>query len=234
MNLKQSVPDAREEPASGFTPALGYSSLTGLYDRAVRLLTRERRWRSLLLEQVSPQPGETIVDVGCGTGTFAIMLKLHCPQCHVVGIDPDPDALAIAQAKAATAQADIEWRQGFASSLVGPDQRFDKAVSSLVFHQVPVTEKRAAISAMARSLAGGGEIHVADYSRQHGILMRSLFRIVQNLDGYQNTQPNADGILEDILSAEALEKVVPTCIVRTPTGAISLYRITIRRRLGTA
>ena len=86
-----------------FTPALGRPEFTAAYDLAIRLLTRERRWRSLLLRHVAPQDGETILDVGCGTGTFAIMLKQLAPGATIIGLDPDATVLRIAADKAAKA-----------------------------------------------------------------------------------------------------------------------------------
>jgi len=43
----------RPAAAAGFTPALGHRSLTGLYDAAIALMTRERVWRSALLAQLA-------------------------------------------------------------------------------------------------------------------------------------------------------------------------------------
>ena len=57
-----------------FTPALGYGFLTPVYDLAVGLLTRERRWRSDLVRLIDPQPGDRILDVGCGTGSLLVRL----------------------------------------------------------------------------------------------------------------------------------------------------------------
>lgn len=206
-----------------FTPALGRASLTGLYDGAIRLLTRERRWRSLLLEQVAPAAGESIIDVGCGTGTFAILLKRRAPDARVVGLDPDSRVLAIARAKAELAGVEIEWREGFARDAGRFGRGFDKAVSSLVFHQVPIEEKQAGIAAMLAALRPGGELHIADYARQDSFLMRQLFRIVQRLDGKANTQANADGALESILDGRIGLRWRRTQLVHTPTGAISLF-----------
>ena len=47
---------------ASFTPALGHAALSGLYDPAIALLTRERLWRARLLDEVAPSPGETITE----------------------------------------------------------------------------------------------------------------------------------------------------------------------------
>ena len=59
---------------AGFTPALGHAALSGFYDPAIALLTRERTWRARLLDQVDPRSEETVIDLGCGTGSFAVSL----------------------------------------------------------------------------------------------------------------------------------------------------------------
>ena len=38
---------------------------------------------------------QMIVDVGTGSGTHAVALKLRCPTVRIVALDPDPDALAL-------------------------------------------------------------------------------------------------------------------------------------------
>lgn len=209
-----------------FTPALGRTGLNGAYDLAIALLTRERVWRTALLKQVGPRASDAIVDVGCGTGTFAIMLKQAAPAARIVGLDPDPAILAIAAAKAEAAGVEIEWRQGFANDAADLGLVFDKAVSSLVFHQVPLPMKRAGIAAMAAAVGPKGEVHIADYASQSSGLMRRLFRMtVQRVDGLADTQPNADGALESIIGEHDAGAARPTHVVPTPTGAISLFRL---------
>ncbi|MBN8812352.1 MAG: hypothetical protein BGP17_02535 [Sphingomonas sp. 67-41] len=212
--------------ADKYTPALGWHALTGLYDSALALLTREHRWRAALLEQVAAQPGETIVDVGCGTGTLAIALKRRAPEAHIIGIDPDPRALKLAAEKADRAGVSIDWRQGMASALSAQPQTVDKAVSSLVFHQVPPAGKRAGIAAMAAALRSGGELHIADYARQTGLARLAFRCTVQLLDGIADTQPNADGMLESILAEVAGAAVNASCAFGTPTGTIKLFKVT--------
>ena len=208
-----------------YTPALGYSGLTPAYDLVVRMATRERTWRMQMLEQVHPQDGEAILDVGCGTGTFAILCKQRAPRARVVGIDPDPQALAIAAEKAGRAGVQVEWVHGYAHDAAGYDGQFDLAVSSLMFHQVHCEDKRAGVEAMLKAVRPGGEIHIADYCRQPDGLMRRLFRIVQSLDGHETTQPNADGAIERLLSEYLGSPAEPNSVIRTPTGAISLFRV---------
>jgi hypothetical protein len=64
---------------------------------------------------------------------------------------------------------------------------------------------------------------MADYGEQKSPLMRLAFRQVQALDGFQNTQPNADGVLPALMLEAGFANVRETAVIPTPTGAISLY-----------
>ena len=207
-----------------FTPAAGRPEWTPFYDFAIAILTRERRWRSALLRETAPQAGDRILDVGCGTGTFAVMLKRHEPDAHVVGLDPDADVLARARAKAAKEKAEVTFRQGFARDAGAEAASFTKVVSSLVFHQVPLEEKRAGLVAIGRALRPGGTLHIADYGLQRTPLMRAAFRQIQKLDGFDNTEPNARGVLPELMREVGFAAVEETEVISTVTGSISLYR----------
>ncbi|WP_431470162.1 class I SAM-dependent methyltransferase [Sphingosinithalassobacter sp. LHW66-3] len=212
---------------TNFTPALGRPKLTGAYDLAIRLLTREMTWRSALLDQLAPSGDDVILDVGCGTGTFALLIKEAVPNARVVGLDPDPAVLEIAAGKASAAGIEIDWRQAFAHEADRYGDPFTKIVSSLVFHQVPMEEKRRGIAAMVGAVRSGGEVHIADYARQRSRLMRALFGLVQRLDGFENTEPNARGAMEAILADLEPDSGRPRRVVRTPTGEISLFRLKV-------
>lgn len=214
------MPETRE-----FTPALGRPEWTGLYDVAIAIMTREGRWRGALVDQIAPKNGEFIVDVGSGTGSLLLALHKRAPDTRLAGVDPDPEVLARARSKAARRGIEIDFRQGFArdAASVGLEGA-DKAVSSLVFHQTPMDEKRAGLAAMFSLLRPGGQLHVADYGRQRTKLMRRQFRIVQKLDGFEHTEPNARGVLPELMQACGFEGVIETEVIPTPTGSISLYR----------
>jgi ubiquinone/menaquinone biosynthesis C-methylase UbiE len=208
-----------------FTPALGHAALSGLYDPAIALLTRERRWRARLLDQVAPASGETIIDLGCGTGSLALAMAQRAPEARIIGLDPDADILARAATKAGGEGGAVRFVRGFArdaATLLGEGVA-DKVVSSLVFHQLPMEEKRAGLAASLRALRPGGALHIADYGRQTGV-MRLLFRLVQSLDGYENTQPNADGVLPTLIAEAGFAEVRESGLIQTVTGSITLYR----------
>ncbi len=212
-----------------YTPALGRRWLTPAYDAAVALATRERRWRNDLAAQIAPQPDESILDVGCGTGTLAIRLKLAEPLCRIVGLDPDPEVLDRARAKARAAGVDIEWRRGFLTAgLVRDLAPFDVAVTSLVLHQTPLPVKAEILKSMHDVLAPDGRLFVADYALQRSRLMRALFRLsVQAIDGVADTQANADGCLPQLIERAGFASVDETAVIATPTGSISI--LTSRR-----
>lgn len=216
-------PAEPEVPAQGFTPAF---PLLGLYDPIVRLLSRDRAWRSALLAQLAPREGELIVDAGCGTGTFLMHIGLQAPRARLMGVDPDERILQRARAKLAGAGVAAELRRGYLSDLAGllPGQEAAKITSSLVFHQVPLAEKRAGLAAMFAALAPGGEVFIADYGLQRTAMMRALFRLVQYVDGFGDTQPNADGILPALMREAGFTDVAETDVFATATGSISIYR----------
>ena len=67
------------------------------YDLLVWLLThgRTRAFRTRMVNLARLEPGESVLDVGCGTGNLAIAAKRHVgEQGRVFGIDASPEMIA--------------------------------------------------------------------------------------------------------------------------------------------
>lgn len=207
-----------------FIPALRFDALTRFYDPVVALTTREREFKSRLVEQVALHPGQRVLDVGCGTATLTLMLKRSCPDADVVGVDGDPKTLAIAQRKATAAGLDIQLREGLSWSLGVPDASFDHVTSSLLFHHLDADGKMRSLESIHRALKPGGQLHLADWGRAHDPFMRAAFLSVQLLDGFATTRDNVRGLLPDYMARAGFDRVEETTRLRTPLGSISLYR----------
>lgn len=104
----------KAERKKEFVPALGLRVLDPLYDRVVGLVMRERLFKGQLIEQMRVRPGQRILDVGCGTGTLALLIKQRHPDSEVVGLDPDSRILDIARRKAQQAGLRITFDNGYA------------------------------------------------------------------------------------------------------------------------
>ncbi len=206
-----------------YVPVLRYRLLTPFYDAAIALLTRETTWRKAVLEALAPKPEERILDIGCGTGSLLALIKQQEPRARLFGIDPDPEIVAKAKSKLDDA-GDIEVINDMGDALdrhFEPDS-LDAVVITLVLHQVPVGGKEAIIHTAFRALKPGGRLIIGDYAIQPTWLMRQCFKIIQTLDGYELTQPNADGILTELAEKAGFSGVDLEAEVNTPTGAISV------------
>ncbi|MGB3476908.1 MAG: methyltransferase domain-containing protein [Mycobacterium sp.] len=214
-----------------FTPALGRLAPARFFDYVVAL-TRERLWRSLTVMHLAPRPDDTILDVGCGTGSLALLAARVEPQANIVGLDPDPEILAVARQKDAESESagQVRWLTGMGDDLVASveAESMDGVMSSLVLHQCPMDVKRAILASMFTVLRPGGRLVIADFGLQRTPLMRLAFRFVQFADGKTDTQPNADGVLPELISAAGFVEVCEADVVATINGTISIY--TARKR----
>src|SRR5690349_2050564 len=72
------------------------------------------------------QPGEAVLDVGCGTGSMTQLIGQRVGVTgKVYGLDPGPKQIARAQAKANQSGLSITYQVGVIEHLPYPDQSFD-------------------------------------------------------------------------------------------------------------
>lgn len=114
----------------------------------VAVTTREAIFRQHLIEQADLRAGQRVLDLGCGSGTMAALIKQQHPQVSVIGLDGDPAILALARTKARGAGLDIRFDEGLSYALPYAQAEFDVVFSSLCFHHLdPALGKEPALAA---------------------------------------------------------------------------------------
>jgi len=207
-----------------YIPALKYHVLTRYYDHVVSLTTREKLFKSLLVKQVAPIGGQQVLDVGCGTGTLTKMLAQSEPATTITGLDADLNALKQAEAKLAIFGKRVTLEQGFAQEIPFETGSFDVVVSSLFFHHLERRQKLEALKEIRRVLKPEGQLHIADWGKPTSIFQRSLFLIVQCLDGFSTTQDSVKGVLPSIIEEAGFTNIENTECIPTPLGTIWLFQ----------
>ena len=115
------------------------------------------------------QPGERVLDLGCGAGTDSLVAaRMVGPEGQVVGIDMTREMLDKARRAVGEMGADnVEFVEGEAEQLPFPDASFDVVISNGVIDLIP--DKDAVFSELHRVLAPGGRIQVADVTIQNPV-----------------------------------------------------------------
>ncbi|MEP7136785.1 MAG: methyltransferase domain-containing protein [Chloroflexota bacterium] len=138
------------------------------YDLFTNLLTlgQSSRLRKLTVDHALIKPGDTVLDVGCGTGDVTIPAKVRAGKDgKVYGIDPAPEMIAVARSKAARKGLDIDFRIAVIESLPFPDASIDVVTSSLMMHHLPDDLKVRGLAEIYRVLKPGGRLLVFDFMR---------------------------------------------------------------------
>lgn len=209
---------------AGYVPALGWDSLTPLYDPLVRVTTREMGFKSRLLDEADIEKTARILDVGCGTGTLLLLARRRSKSLLAIGLDGDMNVLDIARSKARRDVEKIALLQAFCFDIPFADGAFDRVLSSLMLHHLTRSEKIRTLQEVFRVLRPGGELHVADWGQPHNLLMHLLAFSVRLGDSFARTEDNIHGRLPALFRDAGFEKVSETARFATLFGTLSLYK----------
>lgn len=144
-----------------FLPAMGAGGPLSLYD-AVSLLGARTAHRKLVA-RADLAPGQTVLEVGCGTGNLLLAAARAQPAATLVGLDPDAAALDRARAKAARRGVSLRLEQGYADDLPHADGSVDRVLSAFMVHHLPPEAKQAMLHEVRRVLAPGGVLFLVDF-----------------------------------------------------------------------
>ena len=155
-----------------YLPAAGHDSLLPFYDLLSRLVGARRLHRTLI-QGADLSSGQSVLEIGCGTGNLSVAAKRAVPGIALTCTDPDPRALRRARRKS----ADIAFERAFAEHLPYDDGSFDRVLSSLMLHHLDDDVKTSALAEVLRVTAPGGSFHVVDFvGHRHGLLSHGMGR----------------------------------------------------------
>ena len=199
-----------------YLSAMGSHSLLRFYDPFTRLMGQPALHRELI-RHAELQPGQRVVEVGCGTGSLLRRVRRRRPDVDLAGLDPDPDALERARRKLGPA---VRLDRGFADTLPYPDASVDRVFSSLMWHHLDPADKPAALGEMRRVLRPGGRLHLVDMTATPTI-HRLLSRRVHHPVHHSHDRPAA---LSAALREAGFHDVTVTERRRWPLGTLAYYR----------
>lgn len=136
------------------------------YDVFVRfvLMGQHQKMIQSTVEIANIQANETVLDVGCGTGTLAIAAKKASP--HGVMIHASDAALEMidrARQKAIEADVDVEFTHGLVEDIQAPDNTYDLVMNSLMIHHLPGELRDKAFAEIYRVIKPGGRLLIVDF-----------------------------------------------------------------------
>jgi SAM-dependent methyltransferase len=133
------------------------------------------RWSRLLapslIEFSGVHDGDTVLDVGSGTGSLSAAVRHATKTSLVTGIDPSPEY--VRHARQTNSDRRVRFDVGDAQALRLPDAAFDKTLSLLVVNFIPDRER--ALAEMIRVTKPGGVISAAVWDYGEGMEMLRVF-----------------------------------------------------------
>ncbi len=130
-----------------------------------------RRLAGPFIDFVGLAEGDTVLDVGCGTGSLTLAVAEREKVAGVTGIDMSEAYIAFARGRSDDER--IEFQTGDACALPYADAAFDRVLSMLVLNFVP--DAPAAAAEMVRVTRPGGVVAAAVWDLRGGFTTAQMF-----------------------------------------------------------
>jgi demethylmenaquinone methyltransferase/2-methoxy-6-polyprenyl-1,4-benzoquinol methylase len=137
-----------------------FSRIAGRYDLMNRLMTgfQDVRWRGEVIRRAGLAPGESLLDLGTGTGDLARQAQRQQPQGRVTAAD-----FTLEMMRVGSGISPLDWCAADALNLPFDDGSFDAVVSGFLMRNV--IDLYAGIQEQYRVLKFGGRIVILDTTR---------------------------------------------------------------------
>jgi demethylmenaquinone methyltransferase/2-methoxy-6-polyprenyl-1,4-benzoquinol methylase/phosphoethanolamine N-methyltransferase len=161
--------------------------------------------RRITVDNAQIQPGDSVLDVGCGTGEVALLAKTRTKAGRVYGIDPAPEMIAVAKSKAARKKLNVDFRVGVIEALPFPDASLDVVTSSLMMHHLPDDLQVGGMAEVYRVLKPGGRLLIADFMQPTGSILKHLFMVVTH---HQKVQSGLAQEVKELLQETGFSQII--------------------------
>jgi ubiquinone/menaquinone biosynthesis C-methylase UbiE len=149
------------------------------YDALVWILFlgRTRKFYSQVLDIANVKRGQSVLDVGCGTGSLAIAASERVgPEAKVHGIDASPEMIERARNKAAKRRSGATFTEAVVEEMPFPDAQFDVVLCTMMLHHLPRSAREQCAREMRRVLKPGGSAMVVEFGRDGKSFIERLHR----------------------------------------------------------
>jgi demethylmenaquinone methyltransferase / 2-methoxy-6-polyprenyl-1,4-benzoquinol methylase len=143
-----------------------FDRIAGVYDLMNSAMTAglHHQWRERAVDRVNVGPGSDALDVCCGTGDLALVLRRRIgPDGRVVGCDFSEPMLDLARQKSGEEGLAVEFGWADALDLPYGDKSFDAVTVGFGARNLADLEK--GLSEMARVLRPGGRVAILEITR---------------------------------------------------------------------
>lgn len=160
-----------------FAPAFICDFFTPFYDLIIKQGGLGKSLEERIIKIANIKDGESILDVGCGSGGLVVRIRSNYQNCEVVGVDPDQKILNLAKKKIEKNKFDVALINAWAEKLPFQNSSFDIVISALTFHHLPTEIKKQSFKEIHRVLKKDGRFLLADIGKPDSLFWKVKFAI---------------------------------------------------------